>query len=423
MMSAKEGMMDSTKPTNTPGPAQFQFITNKFLSVQQKYEHKINELSIIKEMVAAMKSIDVTDHDRIWRSQLDCLVKYKNLSGAVLYLFKDILHLQGKIIGSSFDNQVDYSFLRQSSLLKNLTTGKEDIFVEDLGSSNEFSDMKGSLYAMPMISRGDVHGALVLFKNKKQGFQAEDSYFYAIVRDHLMNTVSFQRFYFDKISEEKHIMYLSRFFSKNVVEKILKSGRPRLGGERKKACILFADLQGFTTLSETISPEEVVVILNDFFSHMIPVVFKHSGTLDKLMGDCVMAIFGAPLHDEKCSLHAVSAALEMFAAFDRFKQKKKGKCKQLKMTVGINTGELIAGFLGEENHLNYTVIGDTVNSAQRLQSMARGNEIYLSATVFDEIKADIETLDNIARINQLGALKLKGKKQILDVYRIIPEIG
>ncbi|MFO7885063.1 MAG: adenylate/guanylate cyclase domain-containing protein [Desulfobacteraceae bacterium] len=414
-------MMDGTNPSSTPSPAQFQFIKKKFLSVQQKYEYKINELSVIKEMVAAMKSIDLTDHDRIWRSQLDCLVKYKNLSGAVLYLFKDILHHQGKIIGSSFDNQMDYSFLRHSRLLKNLTTDKEEIFVEDLSSSGEFNDLEGSLYAMPMISRGDVHGALILFKNKKQGFQVSDSYFYTIVRDHLMNTVSFQRFYFDKISEEKHIMYLSRFFSKNVVDKILKSGRPRLGGERKKACVLFADIKGFTSLSETISPEEVVVILNNFFSHMIPVVFKHSGTLDKLMGDCVMAIFGAPLHDEKCSLHAVSAALEMFAAFNRFKQKKKGICEKLKMTVGINTGNLIAGFLGEENHLNYTVIGDTVNSAQRLQSMARGNEIYLSAKVFDEIKADIETLGNIARIDHLGALKIKGKKQILDVCRIIPE--
>ena len=423
MMSPKKHMMDNSKLSSTPSPEQFQFIKNKFLSVQQKYEHKINELSIIKEMVAAMKSIDVTDHDRIWRSQLDCLVKYKNLSGAVLYLFTDMLHQQVKFIGSSFDNQMDYSFLQQSSLLTKVTSGKEEILVEDLSRRDEFSGMEGSLYAMPMISRGDVHGALVLFNSKKNGFHAADNYFYAIVRDHLMNTVSFQRFYFDKISEEKHIMYLSRFFSKNVVDKILESGRPRLGGERKKACILFADLQGFTTLSETISPEEVVVILNDFFSHMIPVVFKHSGTLDKLMGDCVMAIFGAPLNDEKSSLHAVSAALEMFISFYRFKQKKGGICKKLKMTVGINTGELIAGFLGEENHLNYTVIGDTVNSAQRLQSMARGNEIYLSAKVFDEIKPEIETLGNIARINQLGALKVKGKKQILDVYCIIPEIG
>ncbi|MCA1795258.1 MAG: adenylate/guanylate cyclase domain-containing protein [Desulfobacteraceae bacterium] len=415
-------MMGGTKPRNTPNPAEFQLIKNKFLFIQQKYEHKINELSIIKEMVASMKSIDLTDHDRIWQSQLDCLVNYKNLSGAVLYLFKDILNQQGKIIGSSFDNRMDYSFLRQSRLLKNLITDKEEIFIDDVKNSEDFKGLEGSLYAIPMISKGDVHGALVLLKNTTQGFQAADSFFYAIVRDHLMNTISFQRFYFDKINEEKHIMNLSRFFSKNVVDKILESGRPRLGGERKNACIIFADIQGFTALSETIPPEEVVVILNDFFSHMIPIVFKHSGTLDKLMGDCVMAIFGAPMNDEKCSLHGVSAVLEMFVAFKHFKQKKGGICQQLKMTVGINTGELIAGFLGEENHLNYTVIGDTVNSAQRLQSMARGNEIYLSSNVFDEIKADIETLENIGQINQLGELTLKGKKQILDVYRIIPEI-
>ena len=110
---------------------------------------------------------------------------------------------------------------------------------------------------------------------------------------------------------------------------------------------------------------------------MIPIVFKNQGNLDKLMGDCIMAVFGAPIDDRRCSFQAVTTALQMFEALHVFKQEIGERYHHLKMSVGINSGDLIAGFLSSENHMNYTVIGDTVNSAQRLQSIATGNQIYL----------------------------------------------
>lgn len=400
---------------------QFNLFKKKFLSIQKKYEDKIDELSILKEMAESMKSIDLTDQDMIWRHQLDCLIKYKNLSGAVFYLFQDYQHQKGKYISSSFDANTDYSFLKETPVLKSIISEKKTVLMEDLSCREDFNRLEGSLYALPMISGGDIHGALILFSNKRQGFKKEDIFFYSIVRDHLLNTIAFRRFYFGKINEEKHILQLSRFFSKNVVEKILESGKPKLGGERKRASVVFADLGGFTSFSEKITPEDVVDVLNDFFSSMIPIVFKNSGTLDKLMGDCVMAVFGAPIDDEKCSFNAVKTVLEMFTAFNRFKQIHGKTYRGLEMTVGINTGDLVAGFLGAENHLNYTVIGDTVNSAQRLQSLAEGNRIYLSENVFNDIKDDIDEFENIKGIEPLGKLKLKGKKQVLNTYKITPE--
>lgn len=238
----------------------------------------------------------------------------------------------------------------------------------------------------------------------------------------MINTIAFQRFYFEKIEEERHISQLSRFFSKGVVKKILESSTPRLGGERKKACVLFADLQGFTALSEKLAPEQVVDVLNDFFRYMIPIVFQNHGTLDKLIGDCIMAVFGAPIDDEKACDHAVKTALEMFVVFNRFKDKKGGVCQHMKMTVGINSGELIVGFLGEQSHLDYTVIGDTVNSAQRLQSMAGGNEIFISDSVLAGTHRDLDTMKNVKSVHDLGTMTLKGKTQQLKVYKIIPKI-
>jgi len=415
-------MTDNPHKNDKFHQANFELFREKFLSIQKKYEVKIDELSILKEMIESMKSIDLTDPDLVWRRQLDTLIKYKNLSGAVFYLFKDFQNKEEKYICASLDTESNYSFLKNSNLLKKIVTEQNNILIEDLDDLDDCMKIEGSLYALPLVSGEQFHGALILFNDRKQGFKKEDRFFYSIVRDHLMNTITFRRFYSDKINEEKHIFHLSRFFSKNVVKTILKSGSPKLGGKIKRACVVFADLEGFTSLSEKIPPKEVFEVLNSFFSAMIPIVFKHSGTLDKLMGDCVMAIFGAPINDERCSLQAVTAALEMFEAFHLFKGTLGKEYRNLKMSVGINTGDLIAGFLGSENHMNYTVIGDTVNSAQRLQALANGNQIYLSKRVFNDIKTDMELFKNIQSINPLGKLKLKGKKQDLDVYSIIPEI-
>ncbi len=422
MISNKVIMIDNAHKNEKLNQAQFELFREKFLSIQKKYEIKIDELSILKEMAESMKSIDLTDPDLVWRRQLDCLIKYKNLSGAVFYLFKDFQHKGQKYISSSFNMGTNYSFLKDSNLLKKITHGKKNILIENLDDWKDCFKLEGSLYALPVVSGEEFHGALILFNHKRRGFKKEDRFFYSIVRDHLMNTITFRRFYSDKINEEKHIFQLSRFFSKNVVKAILKSGNPKLGGEKKRACVVFADLEGFTSLSEKTPAEEVVEVLNYFYSSMIPIVFKNRGTLDKLMGDCVMAVFGAPIDDEKCSFQAVTAVLQMFEAFHLFKRDLGGRYLDLKMSVGINTGDLIAGFLGSENHMNYTVIGDAVNSAQRLQSLANGNQIYMSGRVFNDIETDIDHFENIQSINPLGKLKLKGKKQALNVYRIIPEI-
>lgn len=415
-------MADNIYKLNPLNPTHPELFRKNFLSLQKKYEEKIDELSILKEMVESMKSIDLTDPDLVWRQQLDCLIKYKNLSGAVFYLFKDFQNKKENYISASFDTGINYSFLKNSKLLKKIINEKKNILIDNLEEWEDCIQLTGSLYALPVVSGDEFHGALILFNDKKYGFKNEDRFFYAIVRDHLMNTITFRRFYSDKIKEEKHIFQFSRFFSKDVVKTILKSGSPKLGGEKKRACVIFADLEGFTSLSEKTTPEEVVEILNYFFSSMIPIVFKNKGTLDKLMGDCIMAIFGAPIDDRRCSFQAVTTTLQMFEAFHVFKQEIGERYRHLKMSVGINSGDLIAGFLGSENHMNYTVIGDTVNSSQRLQSIANGNQIYLSKTVYNDIEPDIEQFKNIQSIKSLGRLKVKGKKKFLDVYRIIPEI-
>ncbi len=401
----------------------FGLIKDNYLNILAKYEHRINELSILKELIESMKSLTLADQDLVWKAQLDTLIRYKNLSAALLYHFEGRQQQKEKVYYGSFDKTTDYSSVFQgTSLLKDIINEKKAVLESDLSTHQELNMIEGSMYALPMVSGDDCIGVLILLRNNTDGFSKEDTNFFSIVRDHLMNTIAFQRFYFEKIAEERHISQLSRFFSKEVVKKILDSSSPKLGGERKKACVFFVDLKGFTSLSEKLKPEQVVDVLNEFFRYMIPIVFKNKGTLDKLMGDCIMAVFGAPIDDEKACSNAVKTALEMFTEFQRYKAKQGGEYKHLQMTVGINYGELISGFLGEQNHLDFTVIGDTVNSAQRLQSIAGGNEIFISESVFNHVKDDLKTMENVKDVNRLGTMSLKGKSYQMNVFSIIPNI-
>lgn len=408
---------------NTIDSKHFELVKNNYLNILSKYEQKIDELSILKELVDSVKSLTLADQDLIWGKQLDSLIRYKSLSGAVLYHVENWQEQKEKFYAASFDHTVDYAgVLRGTRVLETIVFEKEPFTVTDLSRHDELNRLEGSMFALPMTSGDKSIGALILFRNNINGFPKDDINFFSIVRAHLINTIALRRFYFEKIKEERHISQFSRFFSKDIVKKILESSSPKLGGERKRACVLFADLQGFTPLSEKLSPEQVVDVLNDFFRYMIPVVFKNHGTLDKLIGDCIMAVFGAPIDDKRACYHAVRAALEMFVLFNRFKERKGGVYRHLKMTVGINFGELIAGFLGEQSHLNYTVIGDIVNAAQRLQSMAGGNEIFISESVFVQMHKDLDAMENVKEVRNLGTMTLKGKSHQLKVYGIIPEI-
>jgi len=416
-------MSRNTDKENGPDSKQFELVKNNYLDLLAKYEHRINELSILKELIESVNSLSLADQELIWGKQLESLIRYKSLSGAVLYRIETRQEQKEKLYALSFDHTTDYAgILRGAPVLEIIVNEKEPLLITDLGKHGELNMIEGSMLALPLVSGDKSIGALILFRNHIDGFPKNDIRFFSIVRDHLINTIAFQRFYFEKIEEERHISQLSRFFSKDVVKKILESSTPKLGGERKEACVLFADLQGFTAFSEKLAPEQVVDVLNDFFRFMIPIVFQNQGTLDKLIGDCIMAVFGAPIDDKNACYHAVKTALEMFAVFNRFKDKKGGVYQHLKMTVGINSGELIVGFLGEQNHLEYTVIGDTVNAAQRLQSMAGGNEIFISERVLDMTHKNLNTMKNVKSVHDLGTMTLKGKSRQLKVYRIIPEI-
>ena len=205
-----------------------------------------------------------------------------------------------------------------------------------------------------------------------------------------------------------------RFFSPGMAARIADATEAiELGGERRHVAVLFADIRNFTPLSATMDPDETARLLTEFFTEMVECVFTHGGTLDKFMGDAVMAQWGAPISEIDDVDRALDAAVEMMHALERLNARWRAEGRpQLKIGIGLNYGEAFAGNIGSERRLEFTVIGDTVNTASRLCAWADGGEILLSQAFRD-------ALTRTHPLVERPPLTLRGKSEPVTVYRAL----
>ncbi len=207
-----------------------------------------------------------------------------------------------------------------------------------------------------------------------------------------------------------------QYVSKDVYEQLVADpSRARLGGTRREMTVLFSDIRGFTTVSERGQPEEIVGMLNEYFSRMVDLVFAHEGTLDKFVGDMVMALFSAPLDDPAHADHAVACALDMVEELGRLNARWKSEGKaELDIGIGINSGPMIAGNIGSEAIMSYTVIGDAVNLGARLESL---NKEYGSRIIISE--ATRAQLTGAYVLRPLGDVIVKGKTRPVAIFEVV----
>jgi len=208
----------------------------------------------------------------------------------------------------------------------------------------------------------------------------------------------------------------SKYVSKDVLEEILKDpSKVRLGGETREVTVFFSDVKGFTTLSEKSSPEDLVQIMNEYFTLMTAEVLNRGGVLDKYIGDAIMAFWGAPIDDERQADHALSAALAMADKLKLFNSKlKKNNKPEIGMRIGIYTGPALAGNIGSDLRLNYTVMGDTVNVASRLEGI---NKEYNTQIIIGETTKN--KLTGKYNLKHLGSVQVKGRSEPLDIYTVL----
>jgi len=318
------------------------------------------------------------------------------------------LKFDANVISSSILSMVKEKL--EPVLIKNSMTD------ERFASSESVVALSGkSILCIPLVSKQGIQGVFYLEKSIKNPFTEDDltflKNFASAVSVAIENTKLIMA-----IKRERQIRNnMERFISPNLIDQLSQGGEMKLDGEKREITVFFADIKNFTSMSEKLSVEDIFAMLNHVFSGVADIIFEFDGTLDKFIGDCVMAFFGAPVAREDDSLRAVRVAMRIISlAQEVAADLKKRLNVDFGFSIGINSGEAIVGNLGSMDRMEYTAIGDTVNLASRLQSKAGFNEIVINDSVYEKIKDKIEC-------KPLEPFHVKGKEQPVKAYIVLGE--
>jgi adenylate cyclase len=310
------------------------------------------------------------------------------------------------------------------AVLDRVHSEREPILIADLTEDERFSGSESmkvsglrSAMVAPLVAQQNLAGILYVDNlEKTAAFTQEELNIFAVVASQAAAAIDGSITHTKLARQAIERSALERFLAPEVVELI--SANPeevRLGGANAKVSVLFADIRGFTPLSEALPPERIVEILNEYFTRVTEVIFEHGGTLDKYLGDGLMALFGAPVSKGNDSVNAVRAALGIQQLMTELNQEGTNRgWPDLRVGIGVNTGVVTAGNIGSPKRIDYTVIGDAVNVSSRLCSNAHPGQILISETTAAEI-------DGIFQLNSLEPLQLKGKSRPFPVFSVTGE--
>jgi adenylate cyclase len=311
-----------------------------------------------------------------------------------------------------------------STILNHAIKERAAVITHD--ASSDFAASKGksmilnrisSAMVVPLVHEQDVLGAVWLDSPALAQFQQKDLEVIVAVASQasmfIENTLLAKKIEQEIITRTR----FSRLLSPNVAEQVM-SGKLEIkkGGVNVPACTVFnSDIRGFTRMSEGTTAEIMVELLNDYFEQMVETIFKYDGTLDKFMGDGIMAFWGAPVHHPDDAIRSVSCALEQMTVLAKFNRRRQELGESpLAIGIGIHTGPLVAGYVGSSKALSYTVIGDTANTSARLCGVAATGQVLVS-------EATHALIESYFDFEELPSATLKGKEKPLRVFNVVRE--
>jgi len=259
---------------------------------------------------------------------------------------------------------------------------------DELTNSQRASDVQAGIYS-PLIAEGKALGVICIDTASRYRFTSDDLFLVTVMAHQLALAIANRNLQLTLASNAEVLQRLLTNFSPQVRRRLLEKaerGRLRLGGERSKVSILCSDIRGFTRLSANMDAEDVVNMLNDYFSALTECIFRNDGCIDKFVGDAILAVFGSPEPDPQHRLKAVKAAAEMQQAMAGVSQRRKAKGEvACEIGIGVHSGEVLHGFIGSLERMEYTVIGDAVNKAARYCDAAKGGEVILSPEIHQHV--------------------------------------
>ncbi len=340
--------------------------------------------------------------------------------GVILLMNEDTGELDNTAVLTKHGNQ-DEDIRISSTILAEVVEERTALLSNDAQMDSRFSGAHSIMLegiratmSVPLMADNDLLGVIHLDTQfTADVFTEKDLQLLTGFAQQAANSINYSRMVRAREQQALARERLGRLLPAEVVDAVMRGDAElERGGELRDATVLFADIRGFTALSEREPAPLVVDLLNEYFERMVEIVFRHGGMLDKFIGDEIMAVWGAHIDTPTHAMDAVNAALEMQAALLDFNRERADHgLRPVLVGVGINSGELVAGYMGSSQAMDYTVIGDPVNVAARLCSAAPANEILVSRELLDRCGGRVI-------VEQLPPQELKGKSTSVDIFRV-----
>lgn len=390
----------------------------------KEYERSQERLNTLYEVGKVINLI--LEPDELLNTIIDLALKVMNADSGFIMLYDEQRQLIPKISRRiQTDELKSGSTTFSTTIARTVAESGESILTSDAEKDARFQDGASiithhirSVICSPLKNKDQVViGVLYVGSNVTSNvFSKSDVELLEAFSNHAAIAIENAKLYEEKRRKEHLKSALERYVSKQIAEMIMSkdvSGDIRFAPEKKEVTILFSDIRGFTPLSEALSPEEIVDILNRYFSRMIQIIFKYNGTLDKFLGDSIMALFGAPTASGEDAVSAIRTAIEMQQTLKAFNEEQRSLGKpEIEVGIGIATGPVVVGNIGSDQRMEYTAIGDRVNLSSRLQGKAGGHQILVCSRTYEKAKNHIQA-------KKLEPIMVKGKSMPIEVYEII----
>lgn len=294
-----------------------------------------------------------------------------------------------------------------------LVSGKAEI-VNDVLSDSRYimgnNEMR-SLICAPLTTQNGTIGVINISNGELVNYTAQDLKLFTALASQAAAAIENALLHENKLKEERIKNNLERYLSPQVVQATIDAkGEISLNPTKRNITLLFSDIRDFTTKCEELPAEKIVMYLNEYFTQMVEVIFSHQGTVNKFVGDMIVAMFGAPSEVADRERKAIETAIDMQRRIERMSIPWIGE--NFLTGIGISSGEVVVGNIGSPQHMDYTAIGDEVNIASRLQSIAKGGQILVSDSVYSATK-------DIFEFREIGLVIVKGKKKAVQTFEVI----